>query len=389
MKPLSLAVATALLAMAASLPLQAQSAAPDAAMEQRITAHSVVNAGNPARIQKVLAKAKKGEKVTVAVIGGSITAGASATKPELRYADRIATWFKTRFPKAQIELVNAGIGATGSNYGALRAERDLLGHHPDLVVVEYAVNDPNFKEFAITLEGLLRQILKRPQQPGVVLMFMMNNAGGNAQEWHSKVGEHYGIPMLSYRDALWPEISDHHLALNDVFADQVHPNDRGHGYVASFVTSYLESVLKSRAKARIAPLPAPLFTDLYEHPHLYYGKNIQPTANQGWRYDSAGDFWAATTPGSVLEADVEGKEVSVLAFRIKGPMGRARVQVDSAPAVTLEGWFDQTWGGYTFTEPVAKDLPAGKHHIKIEVLAEKAAGSTGTEFRVFGIGSAG
>jgi lysophospholipase L1-like esterase len=370
-------------------PLTASPLPQDSAQEQRILAHSLVNAGNPARIQHLFARAKKGEPITVAVIGGSITAGASATKPELRYANRLAQWFKSQFPKSQITLVNAGIGATGSNYGALRAQRDLLSKKPDFVVVEYAVNDPNSRDFSITLEGLLRQILSQPQQPGVVLMFMMNNGGANAQEWHSKVGEHYGIPMLSYRDALWPEISGHSMALNDVFADQVHPNDRGHGYVAAFITNYLDSVLKQRGKARMAALPAPLFSDIYQHTHLYYGKELQAVVNSGWHYDSAGDFWAASTPGSVLEADVEGREVNVLAFRIKGPMGRARVQVDATSPVTLEGWFDQTWGGYTFTEPVAKELAPGKHHVKIEVLSEKAAGSTGTEFRVFGLGSAG
>ena len=36
----------------------------------------------------------------------------------------------------------------------------------------------------------------------------MNNAGGNAQEWHGKVGEHYGLPMVSFRDALWPEVPE-------------------------------------------------------------------------------------------------------------------------------------------------------------------------------------
>ena len=62
-----------------------------------------------------------------------------------------------QFPKATVKFVNAGIGATGSNYGALRAERDLLSHQPDFVVVEYAVNDGNAAAFAATLEGLLRR----------------------------------------------------------------------------------------------------------------------------------------------------------------------------------------------------------------------------------------
>lgn len=43
---------------------------------------SIVDRGNTARLRRTLAMAKRGEPVTVAVIGGSITAGASASLPD-------------------------------------------------------------------------------------------------------------------------------------------------------------------------------------------------------------------------------------------------------------------------------------------------------------------
>ena len=209
------------------LPLAVQHAAggqDSAALAQDpITSRSVVTAGDTARLQQALAKGRRGEPVTVAVIGGSITAGAGASSREKNYGSLMAQWWREAFPQAKIELVNAGIGATGSNYGALRAQRDLLDRRPDFVVVEYGVNDPNSRESAETLEGLIRQILKQPQQPAVVLLFMMHRNGTNAQEWHGKVGRHYGLPMFSLRDALWPEIEAGRLKWEDVEADTVHP----------------------------------------------------------------------------------------------------------------------------------------------------------------------
>jgi lysophospholipase L1-like esterase len=115
-----------------------------------------------------MAKAQRGEKITVAVIGGSITAGAKASVPGKRYGNLVADWWRETFPKAEVAFVNAGIGATGSNYGALRASRDLLSHRPDFVVVEYSVNDGDTQEAAETLEGLIRQILSQPNTPAVV-----------------------------------------------------------------------------------------------------------------------------------------------------------------------------------------------------------------------------
>ena len=50
-------------------------------------------------------------------------------------------------------------------YGALRAGRDLLSGAPDLVVIEFAVND-NWTD-GEAYEGLVRQILAQPNHPPI------------------------------------------------------------------------------------------------------------------------------------------------------------------------------------------------------------------------------
>ncbi len=361
--------------------------------EAVVFSHSLVSAGDSARLQRALAKARRGETVTVGVIGGSITQGAKATKPELRYGDLVAAWWRKTFPKAKILFVNAGIGATGSNFGALRAKRDLLAQQPDFVIAEYAVNDGNTQACAETLEGLLRQILREPNQPGVVLLFTMNKAGGNAQEWHAKVGRHYGLPMVSFRDALWPEIKEKRLKWEDVEGDEVHPNDRGHEYCARFVTRVLEQVLKDlpaddRLPA-IQPLPAPMLSDLFERVALFEADTLKPVANQGWAFDATRKCWKSDQPGSVAEFEVEGEVVLIMDFHVRKPMGKAKVQVDDLPPVVRDAWFDQTWGGYRQTSELARGLKPGKHRVRIELLAEKNPQSDGHEFRLLGLGAAG
>lgn len=174
--------------------------------EMEMIQRSVVQCGDTARLQAVLAKARRGDPVTLGVLGGSITQGASATTEENRYGNRVATWWRNTFPQTRIEFVNAGIGATGSDIGAHRVREHLLAKHPDFVVVEYAVNDSNVPAAAETLEGVVRQLLGAPNHPAVMLLFMMHQGGGNAQDQHGLVGRHYQLPMVSYRDALWPEI---------------------------------------------------------------------------------------------------------------------------------------------------------------------------------------
>ncbi|HEY3330437.1 MAG TPA: SGNH/GDSL hydrolase family protein [Capsulimonadaceae bacterium] len=352
-------------------------------------ARSVVATGNTSRIQRVLAKARLGSPVTIVFLGGSITQGAAATLQANRYASLVATWWKQKYPTCALTFINAGIGATGSNYGSFRAQRDVFASKPDLVVVEYACNDGNTPTHEASYEGLLRQILTQPQDPAVLLLFMMHEGGTNDQASESKIGKYYDLPMISYRDALWPDIQAGTIKYADYQADQVHPRDLGHAYAANLLTSFLSTCETSSAVAKTSSaLPPALVSTLYEHTHLYEAKDIVPTRADGWELRE-GKYWFADKPGSILECDVDGQSVTLLGWRIKGPMGRIRAQVDDKAPVTIEGWFAATWGGYMPCELIGSVLTPGMHHVKIELLADKNPESTGYEYRIFGLGTAG
>jgi lysophospholipase L1-like esterase len=384
-----------LFCMLASTVLMASAGAatPDQAA---IAARSLVSLEDTARLQHVIARARRGEPITVGVIGGSITAGAAASTEENRYGNRIAKWWREAFPQAKIDFVNAGIGATGTPIACHRAQEHLLSHHPDFVVAEFAVNDGAGLPFVETLEGLLRQILKQPQQPAVMLMFTMNNAGGNSQDGQILVGQHYGLPMLSFRDALWPEIQAGRMKWEDVEGDEVHPNDRGHQYMADFVTAVIDRVRRQTPPddqlPELAPTPRPMYSDIYEFARFRNADTATPLANQGWTRGNAWPFgacWQASKVGSRLEFEVEGTSVSVAFKRFCGPMAIAKAWVDDRPAANLDAWFSATWGSYSAWEMVARDLPPGKHRLAIEISPDKAEGSTGHEFELQCIFEAG
>lgn len=354
---------------------------------------SLVSMGEVTPLQRVMARAQRGEPVVVGVIGGSITQGAAATKPEFRYGNRIAAWWQSTFPNSKIEFVNAGIGATGSSYAVMRAERDLLSHKPDFVVVEFAVNDPKDRANAESYEGLVRQILRQPQAPAVVALFMMTEDGGNAQEWQAQVGTHYNLPMVSYRDAIWGEMQAGRLEWADVSPDTVHPNDWGHEQAAKFVTNLLEQVRAGMPKelpaAAARVLPQPLFSDLFDHTALLEAPDLKPVSNQGWVLDEKLKAWKSDQPGSVIEFDIPGKLIYGAYYRLRGAMGKAKVTVDGGAPCVLDAWFDQTWGGYRQTWVLGKDLAPGVHRVRVELLEDKSPESTGHEFRLMGISAAG
>ena len=373
----------------------AEKASPALPTAAELLPRAIVSEGDLTRLQRVLAKARRGKKITVGIIGGSITAGASASTPEKHYSGVLLHWLKKTFPKTQFDLVNAGIGATGSDYGCLRVRHDLLSHNPDLVVVEFACNDRNTQESAETYEGLLRQVLAHPNQPAVIQLFMVVASGIDAQEWHTKVASHYNLPQVSYRNALWPEVAAGRIAWRQLSPDDAHPNDTGHAYAGEFLAGLLDRALrKLPADGKLPaspPLPKPLLTDAYQFTSLNEAKELKPAANRGWALQDGnwGLAWRSSIPGSAIEFKVFGTQVFLSFFRIRGAMGKVHVYVDNAKPMLLDAWFDGTWGGYRQTTRIAKDLAPGMHRVRVELLTDKHPKSTGTDFQIMGLGAGG
>ncbi len=116
-----------------------------------------------------------------------------------------------------------------------------------------------------------------------------------------------------------------------------------------------------------------------------------PLRNEGWTLDDSNVWtaaWVANQPGSTIEFELEGQVIVFMEYHVRGPMGIAAVQVDELPPVTVDAWFDQTWGGFRLTRELARGLTPGKHRVRVEVLAERNQ-SEGHEFRIMGIGAAG
>jgi lysophospholipase L1-like esterase len=286
-----------------------QTAAP---LGERMTARSLVGHGDTQRLQAVFAKARRGEPIVVAAIGGSITAGGAATKQaESRYVDQVAGWFRERFPACTVRAVNAGVGATNSMYGAARVQPDVLAHDPDLVIVEFAVNDFDNREFAESYEGILRQILAARPETAVMCLFFMHGRGENAQTWQQMLGRHYGLPMVSFRDAMWPEFSAGRLTWRDYYADEVHPNDTGHIAAATLLRRLLAEHLdapKPAVPAATTSLPPPLISDRYQRCLLTQADDLTPAKAEGWRLVNnrtwecgpAGGELLLTMPGEII-----------------------------------------------------------------------------------------
>ena len=139
--------------------------------------------------------------------------------------------------KENIHFVKAGVGGTPSELGMIRFDRDVLRGHvePDIVVVEFAVNDEGDETKGDCYESLVRKILNLPNHPAVLLLFSVFADDSNLQDRLIPVGLRYDLPMVSVKNAVVPEFYDKKkriLTKNQYFYDMFHPSNLGHTIMA-------------------------------------------------------------------------------------------------------------------------------------------------------------
>ncbi|MDX6765202.1 MAG: SGNH/GDSL hydrolase family protein [Candidatus Methylacidiphilales bacterium] len=155
-------------------------------------------------LPRLFAKINRGETVILGYYGGSITAAPG-------WRTMTMDWFSKTFPKAKFELVNASVGGSGSLVGVFRADDDLVAKKPDVVFIEFSLNDGSDvrdrpEEVTGALEGIIRKL--RTANPDVDICFaytvtaeMLQKAQqgicSNSISLHDRVAAHYNLPSIN------------------------------------------------------------------------------------------------------------------------------------------------------------------------------------------------
>ena len=382
--------------------------------------------GNHDRLLSVMERADKGDKITVAFLGGSITEGSVASDDKNCYAYLTYRWWCSTFPDARIQYVNAGIGGTPSLLGVGRCNEDILDYEPDVVYIEFSVNDVDLPNVSEIYEGLLRKVLYSKSNPAVVVINNgFYNDGRTVQDVHNKLASYYGIPAISIVDTLVACTLDGRIPIRDITPDDLHPNDRGHILLAGVIryvqdkiyNEYLDkridltlqnSVLSENAdKCSLScdsnaqtpdistyrnpneadpscpahMLPA-LTGNSYETLHRYNSINSNPVLN-GFRVDErpieAVKIWErggylAEHTGDSIEYIIKASTICVSFKRsLIKPAPIAKVFLDGAEVAILDANFDEDWGNKLEIVPILEgsksdsaDRPS--HSIKVEIV---------------------
>ncbi len=240
------------------------------------------------------------KELNIVYFGGSVTAGHGATKADLTsWRGLVSSWFSSSFPNAKINNYNASIGGSGSHHGAFRCENDVLAYKPDLVFVEFAMNDvycgTDISNIKLYYESIIRQIKEAYPDCDIVSLYITDKGSASdtvlpdASQAQEFIAEAYGIPSINLGGAICSTMnykSDTEWAKH--FIDIVHPTDAGYAAYFDAIKEYLESELvygnAYSSEIKITDLPDKISEADFNPIYLTTDK-MEIIENRGWDYN--------------------------------------------------------------------------------------------------------
>lgn len=340
-------------------------------------------------------KALNGDSIKVAYLGGSITA-------QNGWRIYSLDWFKQRFPKTVFSEINAAIGGTGSDFGVFRLKDHVLKFNPDLIFVEFAVNDGNTpsKKIIRSIEGIVRQSLLQNSKTDICFVytikgdFLENEQKGilpQSAENMEKVADRYGIPSVNFGFEVANMVSKNQLimignskelnGINVFSPDGVHPYpETGHIIYNNVLKRSFELMIPNNpAKLSGHKLPKPLTSDYFANTQMVDIMDVK--LSKHWEILNIKDQAELSGFGRYLQFIGKAKQTGeTLSFRFKGraigaydvmgpDAGRVIVEIDGVLRDTISR-FDTYCTYKRMNYFILDGLHNKKHKVVLRTLCE-------------------
>ena len=333
------------------------------------------------------------KSLNVAYFGGSVTQGYGANNENNIWRKQTQKWLSEKYPEAQINEIYACIGESGTYLGTYLLDEFVLEKEPDLVFLEYAINDKyahiDKTNSKLQCETIIREIKQQYPKCDIVMLITIDEST-SGENWffeqaqaHSEIAEAYNVPIIYMGHALSDYIDNNPdtCKWSDYFIDIVHPTDAGY----LFYTDVIEEYLSNELSAKVMPdeyLPDDVLPEL-QSDHLMDGNRrliyatdevlagndrsvwkYYPNDNINGKLSSKGSIGADVSQRPVFKYTFNGTELAIfnniVAYDIDAPGYTFKYTVDGG---------EEKWGYFSTHNPttVVSGLAPGEHTITIQI----------------------
>jgi lysophospholipase L1-like esterase len=207
-------------------------------------------------LQVVKAELKKkwpaNKTINLVFHGHSVPSGYFRT-PDVRtleaYPHQLLQQVKSLYPTAVVNVIVTAIGGENSEQGLKRFSKEVLVHRPDVLFIDYALNDrkPGLSKAKAATEKMIRKALKKnilivlltPSPDLQVDIKSPNNELEQLSKQISELAKQYNVGLAdSY--TRFKELAEKGEDLKEYMSQSNHPNAQGHVLIATEVMKYFK-----------------------------------------------------------------------------------------------------------------------------------------------------
>jgi acyl-CoA thioesterase-1 len=200
--------------------------------------------------EELVKKWPKNRTIYLVFHGHSVPSGYFAT-PEVRtleaYPFLVLEGLKKQYPTAVINTITTSIGGENSVQGQKRFKKDVLIHKPDVLFIDYALNDRSIglEKSREATEKMIKQALKKnikvilltPSPDLTVDILKPDNILEQFSNQLIKLAEKYKTGLVDSQDA-FRNLAKSGENLKDYMAQSNHPQKKGHTVIANEILKW-------------------------------------------------------------------------------------------------------------------------------------------------------
>jgi len=276
-------------------------------------------------VNQIMKKGK--EEIRIAFLGGSLSKGEMVKKEQC-----FVSLFEQKLP----EILDKGQKATILRYGesgtmssnGLYKVRELLDEKPDLVFLDYAMNDTGDRFLWETTEGICYQLLEAGV--GVIILLFCNEQGQCTRGAMERVASHYQVPVYDIGRTIFSRIEAGTLTWQEYGQDYVHPTVYGNELIATELLKLWETPDLPETNCLLGELPKePAFEGAFR-------KTRQIDLTEKLRGRKAGEI--------LYQDEVEGRMFLMEFWQDCVPNKASLTIVMDGKTTTAEAYASMAWG---------------------------------------------
>ncbi|WP_315077732.1 SGNH/GDSL hydrolase family protein [uncultured Clostridium sp.] len=317
----------------------------------------------------------------IAIIGGSITEGAGASKYKNSYVYKFEQYFNEKYKHSVIK--NLGAGGTASQFGLFRLKRDLNDFKPDLIFIEFAVNDRIYSvdDIGIYFEGLIRECCKITNK--IIIIDFPTGMADSYTSIHKKFAYFYNIPVIDVQDEIFKIIGNQEITWSKISIDNLHPNDIGHNIYFKIIKDNVEKINLEELDVKLNNKVLSKYN--FRNPKIksyeectFYGhwEEKEVSLNNKFKFGAK-----TNTIGDCMEVNFKGNYLAMMCI-LSNKSGILECILDDKFTFTLDLYMDNDACFSTLIN--LKDIGNGEHSLLIKLSQNKNEKSLGNEVIIGG-----